>query len=202
MYMQLEDEFGDVVGKARRGQEKSVQEVATAAGPYGFLPASAACTASSRLRAGCRVTLARTDSACRISFPRTGLLPGPCLTRRPCSKSWPATTAETQSQFARRRQTSWLRSVAAENRVPSGSRPCLQGWQPGRCSSVEMRGRRSYRTAHCGARNWCVDRRDVSHLFARSSRRVLGGGLGASDRRRARCRSFHWSSRVRIWRSG
>ncbi len=32
MYMQLEDEFGDVVGKARRGQEKSVQEVATAAG--------------------------------------------------------------------------------------------------------------------------------------------------------------------------
>jgi|AP95_1055475.scaffolds.fasta_scaffold11953_2 glyoxylase-like metal-dependent hydrolase (beta-lactamase superfamily II) len=32
MYMQLEDEFGDVVGKARRGQEKSVREVAEAAG--------------------------------------------------------------------------------------------------------------------------------------------------------------------------
>ena len=32
MYMQLEDEFGDVVGKARRGQEKAVVEVAAAAG--------------------------------------------------------------------------------------------------------------------------------------------------------------------------
>ena len=32
MYMQLEDELGDVVGKARRGQEKSVEDVAAAAG--------------------------------------------------------------------------------------------------------------------------------------------------------------------------
>ena len=30
MYMQLEDEFGDVVGKARRGQEMSVADLAAA----------------------------------------------------------------------------------------------------------------------------------------------------------------------------
>ena len=32
MYTQLEDEFGDIVGKARRGQELSIEVVATQAG--------------------------------------------------------------------------------------------------------------------------------------------------------------------------
>jgi len=32
MYDALEDEFGDVIGKARRGQERSVAQVASACG--------------------------------------------------------------------------------------------------------------------------------------------------------------------------